>query len=383
MAEVKFINVSKQYDKGVYAVKNATITIPDKEFVIFVGPSGCGKSTMLRMIAGLENISSGQLFIGDKLMNKVHPRDRNIAMVFQNYALYPHMTVFDNMAFGLKLRNKPMIKIEEKVLDAAQKLGLTELLERYPKAMSGGQRQRVALGRSIVRNPKVFLLDEPLSNLDAKFRNSMRSEITALHKRLDSTFVYVTHDQLEAMTMGTMIVVMKDGLIQQFDVPSIIYDYPANLFVATFIGQPQMNIFDAIITNHGGAYSISFAGCETELPQKIVDRLLCKVEGSKFVTLGIRPENFSLCNDSFTEKNVLSGTIDIAEYLGHENLLHIKVEGKEENIILSAPASMHFESNQKIHLSFNADYLHLFDKDTTVSLLKCDAERKSTYVLKY
>ena len=251
MASLNLKDIYKVYPSGVVAVTDFSLDIEDKEFIVFVGPSGCGKSTTLRMIAGLEEISDGELYIDGKLMNNVQPKDRDIAMVFQNYALYPHMTVYDNMAFGLKLRKKPKEEIDEKVRGAARILGLESYLQRKPKALSGGQRQRVALGRAIVREPKVFLLDEPLSNLDAKLRAQMRTEITKIHHRLATTFIYVTHDQVEAMTMGTRIVVMKDGYIQQVDAPQKLYDYPANLFVAGFIGTPQMNFFDAVLTSDG------------------------------------------------------------------------------------------------------------------------------------
>ena len=259
MASLRLQDIYKVYQSGVVAVTDFTLDIEDKEFIVFVGPSGCGKSTTLRMIAGLEEISDGELYIDGKLMNNVQPKDRDIAMVFQNYALYPHMTVYDNMAFGLKLRKKPKAEIDEKVKEAARILGLETYLQRKPKALSGGQRQRVALGRAIVREPKVFLLDEPLSNLDAKLRAQMRTEITKLHHRLATTFIYVTHDQVEAMTMGTRIVVMKDGFIQQVDAPQKLYDYPANLFVAGFIGTPQMNFFDAVLT--ADALNVAVSSC--------------------------------------------------------------------------------------------------------------------------
>ena len=274
MADVKLNHIYKVYPNGTKAVNDFTMDIKDKEFIVFVGPSGCGKSTTLRMIAGLEEITAGELYIGDTLVNDVEPKDRDIAMVFQNYALYPHMTVYENMAFGLKLRKLPKAVIDQKVREAAQTLDITEYLDKKPKEMSGGQRQRVALGRAIVREPKVFLLDEPLSNLDAKLRTAMRSEISALHHRLQTTFIYVTHDQVEAMTMGTRIVVMKDGFVQQIDTPTNLYKYPQNVFVAGFIGTPQMNFINAEINVEGD--DISFVAVKN----RVVQRLLCKSKAS-------------------------------------------------------------------------------------------------------
>ena len=267
MASLALKHIYKIYQGNVTAVKDFNLDIEDKEFVIFVGPSGCGKSTTLRMIAGLEEISQGELYIGDRLVNDVAPKDRDIAMVFQNYALYPHMSVYDNMAFGLKLRKVPKAEIEKKVKEAARVLDIEHLLDRKPKALSGGQRQRVALGRAIVREPMVFLLDEPLSNLDAKLRAQMRTEISKLHKKLNTTFIYVTHDQTEAMTMGTRIVVMKDGIIQQVDTPQFIYDHPVNIFVAGFIGSPQMNFVDVTIQENAGKMALSFGDESIVLPE--------------------------------------------------------------------------------------------------------------------
>ena len=266
MANVTLRNIKKVYDKNVVAVQEFNLDIADKEFIVLVGPSGCGKSTTLRMIAGLEEITEGELYIGDKLVNDVAPKDRDIAMVFQNYALYPHMTVYENMAFGLKLRKVPKAEIDAKVKEAAETLGITELLQRKPKALSGGQRQRVAIGRAIVRHPQVFLMDEPLSNLDAKLRNQMRAELIKLRQKENTTFVYVTHDQTEAMTLGDRIVIMKDGYIQQIGTPQDVFNHPANLFVAGFIGSPQMNFFDAELVNDGGRYAVRLEDALIDLP---------------------------------------------------------------------------------------------------------------------
>ena len=293
MASLLLKDVYKVYSSGVVAVTDFTLDIQDKEFIVFVGPSGCGKSTTLRMIAGLEEISDGELYIDGKLVNTVQPKDRDIAMVFQNYALYPHMTVYDNMAFGLKLRKMPRAEIDARVKEAARILGLETYLQRKPKALSGGQRQRVALGRAIVREPKVFLLDEPLSNLDAKLRSQMRTEITKLHHRLATTFIYVTHDQVEAMTMGTRIVVMKDGYIQQVDAPQKLYDYPANMFVAGFIGSPQMNFFDAVLTGTKSKVYVEFEGHKIAYPKAKSDTIINLDEylnTGKQVVFGVRPK---------------------------------------------------------------------------------------------
>ena len=291
MAELKLKNIVKKYPNGFVAVKDFSLDIEDKEFIIFVGPSGCGKSTTLRMIAGLEDISAGELYIGDKMCNNVSPKDRDIAMVFQNYALYPHMTVYDNMAFGLKLRKVPKDEINKKVHEAAKILDIEHLLDRKPKALSGGQRQRVAMGRAIVREPKVFLMDEPLSNLDAKLRVQMRSEISKLHHKLQTTFIYVTHDQTEAMTLGTRIVVLKDGIIQQVDTPQNLYNKPANLFVAGFIGSPQMNFIDAKVVQVGPDVMVAFGEYRVKLPEVKTKALIEGGYVDKDIILGIRPED--------------------------------------------------------------------------------------------
>ena len=290
MAGLSLRNIGKMYQGGVEAVKDANIEIEDKEFVILVGPSGCGKSTTLRMIAGLEEITSGELYIGDKLVNDVAPKDRDIAMVFQNYALYPHMTVFENMAFGLRLKKMPKAEIEKKVYEAAESLDIKHLLDRKPKALSGGQRQRVALGRAIVREPKVFLMDEPLSNLDAKLRVQMRATISKLHQKLQTTFIYVTHDQTEALTMGTKIVVMKDGVIQQVASPQELYERPVNMFVAGFIGSPQMNFINAVLKKENNKFYLEFGKHKIQLPEGKTKNL-DDVYVNKEVVIGIRPEN--------------------------------------------------------------------------------------------
>ena len=297
-------------DEGVVAVQQFNLEIADKEFIVLVGPSGCGKSTTLRMIAGLEDITSGELWIGDKLMNDVEPKDRNIAMVFQNYALYPHMTVYENMAFSLKLKKAPKDEIDKKVREAAEILDITQYLDRKPKALSGGQRQRVAIGRAIVRDPAVFLMDEPLSNLDAKLRNQMRAEIIKLRQRIDTTFVYVTHDQTEAMTLGDRIVIMKDGFIQQIGTPQEVFDHPANLFVAGFIGTPQMNLFDARLIKQNGKYAVTLDGITVELAEDKQARLAAKDVAEQDVVLGVRPDHIMLCADG------VRGKVDVSELMG-------------------------------------------------------------------
>ena len=333
MASLSLRGIYKRYPGGVVAVSDVNINIKDKEFIVLVGPSGCGKSTTLRMIAGLEEISEGELFIGERLVNDVAPKDRDIAMVFQNYALYPHMTVFDNMAFGLKLRKTPKDEIKKLVEEAAKILDIAHLLDRKPKALSGGQRQRVALGRAIVRDPQVFLLDEPLSNLDAKLRAQMRTELSKLHKKLGTTFIYVTHDQTEAMTMGDRIVVMKDGYVQQIDSPINLYENPVNKFVAGFIGSPQMNFINAKLLMMNGKYTVEFGSEDTktsrgrkfyvELPSAKADNEVLKYYVDKEVILGIRPENIHdeemfLSN---AKTGMIEATVDVTEMLGAETYL--------------------------------------------------------------
>jgi ABC-type sugar transport systems, ATPase components len=370
MAEIKLINVNKIYSNGVHAVHDFNLEIHDKEFVVFVGPSGCGKSTTLRMIAGLEDISSGELYIGDRLMNNVHPRNRDIAMVFQNYALYPYMTVFENMAFGLKLRKVPKGEVRQKVEAAADTLGLTQYLDSKPSELSGGQRQRVALGRAIVRNPKVFLLDEPLSNLDAKMRTSMRTEIIRIHQQLQTTFVYVTHDQVEAMTMGQRIVVMKDGLIQQVDTPDNLYTYPVNRFVAGFIGTPQMNFIDAMFEVEEDQTFITFSRYKFPLSKSFLKRLKIKDYNKRQVVMGIRPEDIvpSEYSDSQSRTN-LTGTIKVFEKLGNETLLYLNVSGMQNEIVCRNGPRFAGALEDKISLKINLDFIHLFDFDNGESLL--------------
>ena len=358
MASITFKNVKKIYPGNVTVVPNLNLEIKDKEFIILVGPSGCGKSTTLRMIAGLEDVSEGELYIGDRVVNDVAPKDRDIAMVFQNYALYPHMTVYKNIAFGLNLQKVPKDEIDRRVHEAAKALDLEHLLNRKPKALSGGQRQRVALGRAMVRNPAVFLLDEPLSNLDAKLRTAMRSEISRLHKRLQTTFVYVTHDQTEAMTMGDRIVVMKDGIIQQVDTPQNLYDSPCNLFVAGFIGSPQMNFIDAVIAQEGNTFKAQFNGGSVTLPQRLQDKLATYV--GKTVVLGIRPEDVVPVSDD--QPHDLEAKIELAELIGAEVNLHLDCQNTK--LVVRAEASYRKQEGETAALVLKSDKIHLFDKET-------------------
>ncbi len=381
--------INKVYPSGVQAVFDFCLDIRDKEFIVLVGPSGCGKSTTLRMIAGLEEISSGELYIDGKLVNDVVPKDRDIAMVFQNYALYPHMTVYDNMAFGLKLRKVHKDIIDQKVKAAAEILGITDYLTRKPKALSGGQRQRVALGRTIVREPKVFLLDEPLSNLDAKLRASMRTEISKLHARLATTFIYVTHDQVEAMTMGTRIVVMKDGFMQQVDTPQNLYDYPVNLFVAGFIGTPQMNFFKAshLVKEDDGVYVTFVGNNKIKLPEEIVARIKDIDEylnTDKEVTLGVRPEDIHQ-DAAFIEASpatCMQARIEVIEKLGAETQIYCELdyEDKEGSVIDNSTQMIAKISSRAvvalkdvITLAFDANHIHLFDGETEATMLERDA----------
>ncbi len=364
MASLSLKHIYKKYPGGVTAVSDFCLEIQDKEFIIFVGPSGCGKSTTLRMIAGLEEITEGELYIGDKLMNDIAPKDRDIAMVFQNYALYPHMTVYENMAFGLKLRKTPKEEIKRRVEEAAEILGITHLLDRKPKAMSGGQKQRVALGRAIVRNPKVFLLDEPLSNLDAKLRATMRTELTKIHKKVGTTFVYVTHDQVEAMTMATRIVVMKDGFIQQVDTPQNLYDKPVNMFVAGFIGTPQMNFINALLEKKDDGVYVSFEGHSLKLPdEKANDPAIADYIG-KEVVAGIRPEcihDEPIYLSSMSE-NVIEVDVDVTELMGAEIYLYLSVG--EQNMTARVSSRSQARAGDKISVAVEAGRIHLFDKDT-------------------
>ncbi len=380
--------INKVYPSGVQAVFDVCLDIKDKEFIVLVGPSGCGKSTTLRMIAGLEEISSGELYIDGKLVNDVHAKDRDIAMVFQNYALYPHKTVYENMAYGLRIRKVPKKEIDEKVRAAAEILGITDYLQRKPKALSGGQRQRVALGRTIVREPKVFLLDEPLSNLDAKLRASMRTEISKLHARLSTTFIYVTHDQVEAMTMGTRIVVMKDGFVQQVDTPQNLYDYPVNLFVAGFIGTPQMNFFKNVTLTgkEDKIYANFTGGNKILLPEKVSKRikdLNAYLGTGKAVTLGIRPEDIHHEKEFIenSKKTVIKARVEVIEKLGAETQIYCELDYADKEsfavdastqMIARIPSREEVELKEVIKLAFDAEHIHLFDGETEGTILERD-----------
>lgn len=368
MSSLSLRGIYKTYPGGVTAVSDFNLEIADKEFIIFVGPSGCGKSTTLRMIAGLEEITQGELYIDDKLMNDIAPKDRDIAMVFQNYALYPHMSVFDNMAFGLKLRKTPKKEIKERVQKAAEILDIAHLLDRKPKALSGGQRQRVALGRAIVREPKVFLMDEPLSNLDAKLRVQMRTEIGKLHKDLQTTFIYVTHDQTEAMTMASRIVVMKDGVIQQVASPQTLYDDPVNMFVAGFIGSPQMNFVEAEVVSEGNSIALSFAGQKVKLPEGKAAQFDKDYIG-KTVIMGIRPED--IYDDEAYIANApdcaLDANVEITEMMGAETYLYLDINGHKFTARVNPRTTSKMGDDIKIALDGNK--IHIFDKDTELALL--------------
>ncbi|HOA81164.1 MAG TPA: sn-glycerol-3-phosphate ABC transporter ATP-binding protein UgpC [Defluviitaleaceae bacterium] len=368
MAELKLNNIYKKYPNGFVAVKDFSLDIEDKEFIIFVGPSGCGKSTTLRMIAGLEEITSGELWIGDKLCNDVAPKDRDIAMVFQNYALYPHMTVYDNMAFGLKLRKTPKPEIDRRVREAAKILDIDHLLDRRPKALSGGQRQRVAMGRAIVREPKVFLMDEPLSNLDAKLRVQMRTEISKLHQRLQTTFIYVTHDQTEAMTLGTRIVVLKDGVIQQVDSPSNLYKSPNNLFVAGFIGSPQMNFIETKVVKQGEDIILAFGNEEIKLPQAKAKKLVDGGYVGKEVIMGIRPEDLH-DEAPFIEASptsTISANVEVTEMLGAEVYLYMVTNG--QNLTARVDPKSEAKPGDTIKIALDVNHIHIFDKDTELTI---------------
>lgn len=364
MASLSLKNINKTYPNGFVAVKDFNLEIADKEFIIFVGPSGCGKSTTLRMIAGLEEITSGELWIGDKLVNDVEPKDRDIAMVFQNYALYPHMSVYDNMAFGLKLRKTPKDQIDKLVHEAARILDIEHLLDRKPKALSGGQRQRVAMGRAIVRNPKVFLMDEPLSNLDAKLRVQMRIEISKLHQRLETTIIYVTHDQTEAMTLGTRIVVMKDGFVQQVDSPQNLYDKPQNLFVAGFMGSPQMNFIDAKVVKSGADVLLMFGSNSVKVPEAKAKKLIDGGYEGKTVVLGIRPEDVK-DEEMFisnSPESVLEATVKVYELLGAEVFLYFTLEQFEITARVNPRTTA--RPGDTIKVALDLSKIHIFDKET-------------------
>jgi multiple sugar transport system ATP-binding protein len=373
MSKVTLKHVYKVYEGGVRAVNDFDLEIKDKEFIVFVGPSGCGKSTTLRMIAGLENITAGQLYIDEVLVNDMDSKDRDIAMVFQNYALYPHMTVYQNMAFGLKLRKEDPKAIDERVKKAADILEISDLLSRKPKALSGGQRQRVALGRAIVREPKVFLLDEPLSNLDAKLRVQMRTEITKLHKRLATTFIYVTHDQTEAMTMGDRIVVMKLGFVQQVDTPVNLYENPTNLFVATFLGSPQMNIIDCHLKEEGGKLVAILNNVENlrlEFPALKAKQLSDRSYLDKDLLLGIRPEHIKIAEAG------LPAVIDVIEQLGDETIVYAKIEGRSADVVIKGVATGKYQAKQSIFLAPDMMNAHLFDKESTNSIMGVPRENR-------
>ena len=353
--------------EGVVAVQEFNLEIADKEFIVLVGPSGCGKSTTLRMIAGLEEISDGELWIGDRLVNEVAPKDRDIAMVFQNYALYPHMTVYQNMAFSLKLRHTPKAEIDKKVREAAEILDITQYLGRKPKALSGGQRQRVAIGRAIVRDPQVMLMDEPLSNLDAKLRNQMRAEIIKLRERINTTFIYVTHDQVEAMTLGDRIVIMKDGFIQQIGTPQEVFNHPYNLFVAGFIGSPQMNFFDAQLIKQNGKYAVVLGGYVVELSEDKQERLTANAVEEQEVVLGLRPEHLSL-----SDKGV-DAVIDLYEMMGASVHLHVNAHGKDVVMVVNTMNMTQAElaalsMGSAIKFDFLGSIAHVFSKETKINL---------------
>ena len=350
-------------DEGVVAVQEFNLDIADKEFIVLVGPSGCGKSTTLRMVAGLEEISGGELLIDGKVMNDVAPKDRDIAMVFQNYALYPHMTVYENMAFSLKLRKEPKDVIDKKVREAAEILDITQYLERKPKALSGGQRQRVAIGRAIVRDPKVMLMDEPLSNLDAKLRNEMRAELIKLRKRINTTFIYVTHDQTEAMTLGDRIVIMRDGYIQQIGTPQDVFNHPANLFVAGFIGMPVMNFFDAKLIREDKKFFVELGGYKVELSPEKEERLLKNDVQSQEITLGVRPEHTDVADEGVAAK------VDVSEMMGSSVHLHVSAEDRDVIIIVpTIDMKGNYNIGDTVHFSFKGNVAHVFSKETEKNL---------------
>ena len=354
-------------DQGVVAVQEFNLEIADKEFIVLVGPSGCGKSTTLRMIAGLEEISEGELYIGDRLVNDVAPKDRDIAMVFQNYALYPHMTVYENMAFALKLRHTPKDELDRRVREAAAILDITQYLDRKPKALSGGQRQRVAIGRAIVRDPKVMLMDEPLSNLDAKLRNQMRAEIIKLRERIDTTFIYVTHDQTEAMTLGDRIVIMKDGFIQQIGTPQEVFHHPYNLFVAGFIGAPQMNFFGAKLVKVDGKYAVELGGHTVVLSDEKQAKLAANNVAEQEITLGVRPEHITLSNDGVDAK------IDVSEMMGSSVHLHVESVGQDVIIVVNTMDMTHEEvaalsMGKTIKFTYGGNNCHVFGKESGINL---------------
>ena len=372
MASVKLTNVKKVYDKKVVAVHDFNLDIKDKEFVVFVGPSGCGKSTTLRMIAGLEEISEGTVEIDGVVVNDLQPKDRDIAMVFQNYALYPHLTVFENMAFSLRLKKVPNDEVFRRVTEAAKVLGITEYLTRKPRALSGGQRQRVAIGRAMVRDSKVFLMDEPLSNLDAKLRNQMRAEIILLRKKIDTTFIYVTHDQTEAMTLGDRIVIMKDGFIQQVGTPTEVFEHPVNLFVAGFIGAPQMNTFRTELVRGKGKYYVTPLGSRIEVDGETGENLAAKAVDSRSVVLGVRPEHITLSQPG---PHAIPCTIIVNEMMGSELHIHAETEDGAQLVVrvptlgLRRQERAELVNGAKIHVSFPGEVMHLFNPETERNLI--------------
>ena len=372
MASVKLTNVKKVYDKKVVAVHDFNLDIKDKEFVVFVGPSGCGKSTTLRMIAGLEEISGGTVEIDGVVVNDLQPKDRDIAMVFQNYALYPHLTVFENMAFSLRLKKVPNDEVFRRVTEAAKVLGITEYLTRKPRALSGGQRQRVAIGRAMVRDSKVFLMDEPLSNLDAKLRNQMRAEIILLRKKIDTTFIYVTHDQTEAMTLGDRIVIMKDGFIQQVGTPTEVFEHPVNLFVAGFIGAPQMNTFRTELVRENGKYYVTPLGSRIEVDGETGENLAAKAVDGRSVVLGVRPEHITLSQPG---PHAIPCTIIVNEMMGSELHIHAETEDGAQLVVrvptlgLRRQERAELVNGAKIHVSFPGEVMHLFDPETQRNLI--------------
>ena len=372
MASVKLTNVKKVYDKKVVAVHDFNLDIKDKEFVVFVGPSGCGKSTTLRMIAGLEEISEGTVEIDGVVVNDLQPKDRDIAMVFQNYALYPHLTVFENMAFSLRLKKVPNDEVFRRVTEAAKVLGITEYLTRKPRALSGGQRQRVAIGRAMVRDSKVFLMDEPLSNLDAKLRNQMRAEIILLRKKIDTTFIYVTHDQTEAMTLGDRIVIMKDGFIQQVGTPTEVFEHPVNLFVAGFIGAPQMNTFRTELVRENGKYYVTPLGSRIQVDGETGENLAAKAVDGRSVVLGVRPEHITLSQPG---PHAIPCTILVNEMMGSELHIHAKTEDGAQLVVrvptlgLRRQERAELVNGAKIHVSFPGEVMHLFDPETERNLI--------------
>ncbi|MBN1428212.1 MAG: sn-glycerol-3-phosphate ABC transporter ATP-binding protein UgpC [Anaerolineae bacterium] len=365
MAQVVYEHVTKRWG-DVVAVNDLNIDIADKEFLVFVGPSGCGKSTSLRLLAGLDDLTEGNIFIGDRLVNEVPPKDRDIAMVFQSYALYPHMSVYDNMAFGLKLRKLPKAEIDQRVRHAAQELGIEHLLDRKPKALSGGQRQRVAVGRAIVREPAVFLMDEPLSNLDAKLRVEARAMIQRLHHRLETTFIYVTHDQTEAMTMGTRIAVLKDGLLQQVNTPQVLYDKPDNVFVAGFIGSPSMNFFDATMVQEDGSCYADTGAFRVRAPESKRDSWMR--EAGRRVILGVRPEDIH--DPHYSPPGIkpveVDAMVDVRELMGNEVFLYLK-SGNHDYIARVDPRTSAYVGN-RLNVVFNTENMHLFDAETEQSI---------------